>query len=256
AINASLSQGWALKKVFDNSRQIRMSVFDVIETLVIAAVLAVVVVYFFLGSFQSTFITGISLPTVIITTFFALWMFDFTLNVMTLLGLTLAVGLLLDDAIVVRENIWNKIEAGQDPKTAAYTGTKEVFVAVLATSVTVLATFIPVAFIPGIVGKFFAAFALTVCISMVVSTFDALTVAPTLSAMMVPSHGDEKKKLNIFLRAAEACGNVVQDILDHLLRMTMAHPARVLAIAGVSFALSLALVPKVGFTFLPEDDSG
>ena len=106
----------------------------------------------------------------------------FTLNIMTLLGMTLSVGLILDDAIVIRENIWSKIEHGMDAKSAALYGTKEVMLAVLATSLTVLAVFYPVTFIPGIVGRFFAAFAMTVCIGIVLSTFDAVTMAPMLSA--------------------------------------------------------------------------
>ena len=253
-IEKSLPNGMKIVEVYDGARRIKMSVSDVFETMVIAAILAVVVVFVFLGSVQSTFITGISLPTVIVTSMFALWALGFTLNIMTLLGLTLAVGLLLDDAIVVRENIWKKIEEGMPPKQAAFDGTKEVFIAVIATSLTVLATFIPVAFIPGIVGKFFAAFALTVCVCVVLSTFDAITVAPTLSAYMVA--GSKNRGRPKLLKLTDALGEFFVGLYVGWLKRAIYRPWLSLAGSAILFFGSLVLVPKLGFTFLPADDSG
>ncbi len=252
-IGKQLPENLEVVTAYDGARKIKMSVADVIETLIIAAILAVVVVYFFLGSWQSTFITGISLPAVIINSFFALYMFGFTLNVMTLLGLTLAVGLLLDDAIVVRENIWNKLEKGMAPREASIEGTREVLVAVLATSLTVLAVFIPVTFIPGVVGRFFAAFALTVVICVIFSTIDALTVAPTLSALMVPK---ESGKPWWLLRFFNAIGNRCSIFYQRTLFLVLQRPGRTLAVSGAIFVSSLFLMKWIGFTFMPADDSG
>jgi HAE1 family hydrophobic/amphiphilic exporter-1 len=253
-IRSSLSSGADLEIVYDGSRVIRAALFDVIESLIVAAILAFVVVYFFLGSIQSTLITGIALPCTIVVTFFALYIFGFTLNIMTLLGITLAVGLILDDAIVVRENIWSKIEEGLPPRQASEEGTKQVYQAVLATSLTVLATFIPVAFIPGIVGRFFAAFALTVCIGIIVSTFDALTMAPMLSAHMKQS--SHKGVPNIALRAFEKGWQAFEHRYKVILTWSLQHPKWILIGAAAIFVSSLILPKFIGFTFLPANENG
>jgi HAE1 family hydrophobic/amphiphilic exporter-1 len=257
SIAASLDAGLALSKVYDGSRMIRMSVHDVIETIVIAGVLAIVVVYFFLGSLQSTLITGIALPCTVIASFFVLHASGFTLNIMTLLGLTLSVGLILDDAIVIRENIWNKIEAGLPAKEAAFVGTKEVMVAVLATSLTVLAVFFPVSFIPGIVGRFFAAFALTVCIGIILSTFDAVTMAPMLSANLMRDHAKkDHSKPNRILAKTEAFGSVVAAGYARMLKWCLGHPKSTIFTSMIIFVVSIGMLSKVGFTFLPENEAG
>lgn len=247
-----------LRPVFDGARPIRNTLHDVSETLLIAAILAVIVVYFFLGSAQSTFITGLALPTTMIGICTALYLFDHTLNIMTLLGITLSVGLILDDAIVVRENIWTKMEMGLKPREAALKGTEQVYTAVLATSLTVLAVFIPVTFIPGVVGKFFAAFALTVCFGVIYSTFDALTMAPMLSAHWVHERkeGEEKKRPNIFLRIAEDFGTNIAQKYERILNWALRSP-RIVIFASIGlFLASLVLGRFIGFTFLPQDENG
>lgn len=259
ALGKTLPRGLKLTMIYDGAKMIRNSVHDVIETIEIAAVLAVIVVYFFLGSFQSTLITGLALPCTIIASFFALRLAGFTLNIMTLLGISLSVGLILDDAIVIRENIWNKIEQGLDAKTAAVEGTREVIVAVLATSLTVLAVFFPVTFIPGVVGRFFAAFAFTVCIGIIMSTFDAVTMAPMLSAnLMRATHSKDGHvaKRNFALRFTEYMGGGVAVAYAWLLDRCLRHPAKTLIVAVAIFVGSIALLGKVGFTFLPDDESG
>lgn len=250
---------YKLDLVYDGSRSIRNTLYDVVETLVIAAVLAVLVVYFFLGSLQSTLITGLALPTSIIGTFLALYLFDYTLNIMTLLGITLSVGLILDDAIVVRENIWAKLEAGFDPKTAALEGTRQVYTAVLATSLTILAVFVPVMFIPGIVGKFFAAFAVTVCFGVIFSTFDAITMAPMLSAYLVSRHQKESPKpvkFKALKSTIESINNSAHASYQRFLTLALSHPGKVLLISVAIFFVSIYLGKYVGFTFLPQDESG
>ncbi len=256
-LSNSLPEGVKVVPVYDGARFIRASVHDVIETIAIAGVLAIFVVYFFLGSIQSTLITGIALPSTIIASFFVLQVFGFTLNMMTLLGMTLSVGLILDDAIVIRENIWAKIEHGMDAKSAALHGTKEVFIAVLATSLTVLAVFFPVTFIPGIVGRFFSAFAMTVCIGIILSTFDGLTIAPMLSANIMRSqslaHIHEK---NVALRAFDRIWDHFGDAYAKLLKICLRHPGYTILAAIAFFVGSVFMLKQVGFTFLPEDESG
>lgn len=258
-INSASTDGLKMEPVYDGAKTIRLTLHDVIETLFIAAILSIIVVYFFLGSVQSTLITGLALPTTIIGTFFALYVFGYTLNIMTLLGLTLAVGLILDDAIVVRENIWNKIEQGLPPIQASLEGTRQVYTAVLATSLTILAVFIPVTFIPGVVGKFFAAFAITVCFGVIFSTFDAVTMAPMLSAHLISTQknpGRHEKKLNPLLRITEGWGKVVSKFYGRLLHRALSAPLLVLILAGGIFATTVYLGKYVGFTFLPQDESG
>jgi HAE1 family hydrophobic/amphiphilic exporter-1 len=255
---SALPSGLKLESVYDASKLIRMSVHDVIETIVIAAILAVVVVYCFLGSLQSTLITGLALPCTIIASFFVLNAQGFTLNMMTLLGLTLSVGLILDDAIVIRENIWNKIEQGMAAKQAAFEGTREVMVAVIATSLTVLAVFFPVAFISGIVGRFLAAFALTVCIGIVLSTFDAVTMAPMLSANLMRHKPGEAHpaKRGFLLERLEHFGGTVANGYGRLLNWCLRHPKTTIASSAGMLVLSIYLLKYVGFTFLPDNEAG
>ncbi len=255
SLEGKMPRNVKLEMVADNSRLIRLTIHDVVETLVIAGVLAIIVVYFFLGSLQSTLITGFALPTTILSTFFALYAFGFTLNTMTLLGLTLAVGLILDDAIVVRENIWDKIEKGLPPKQAALEGTREVFLAVLATSATVLATFLPVTLIPGIVGRFFNSFALTVCFAVIFSTFDALTMAPMLSTYLI-SKGAHAHRKNFVLRKFDELWHTATKGYSVLLRWCLRHRLIVVVLAIALFAVSIRLMKQVGFSFIPEQESG
>lgn len=258
SVSAMLPDGLQLEQVYDGSNFIKMSVFDVIETIVIAAILAIVVVYCFLGSLQSTLITGLALPCTLIATFFVLNATGFTLNMMTLLGLTLSVGLILDDAIVIRENIWNKIEQGLNPQEASFEGTKEVAVAVLATTLTVLAVFFPVTFISGIVGRFLSAFAMTVCVGIVLSTFDAFTMAPMLSANLMREQGGMKShaERNRFLQYLEDMGSVISRWYESLLRASLRRPWVTLVLSLVVLVGSVYSMKYVGFTFLPDDESG
>lgn len=267
-LNNTLPQGIKMESIYDGAKQVRMNLDDVMESMVIAAILAIFVVYFFLTSLQSTFITGIALPMTLINSVFGLYMAGGTLNTMTLLGLTLAVGILLDDAIVVRESIWRKIEEGHAPKEAAYLGTKEVFTAVIATSLVILATFLPVTLIPGIVGKFLAAFAITVCLTILFSTFDALTMAPMLSAYLVSKKDKKESSENLSiwgyvarpLKRFEAWSNKTTDrmtvIYETMLRWSLERPAKVLLMAVGVFILSLFMAKLVGFTFQPPSEFG
>ena len=171
-----------LSPLRDGALWINQNVDDVKETISIGILLVIVVVYFFLGNARSTLITSLALPNSLLGAFILMNLAHFTINLMTLLALSLSVGLLIDDAIVVRENIFRHIERGESPWKAALLGTKEVNLAVLATSAVVIAVFLPVGFLSGTIGAFLGQFGLTMCFAMGISLFDALTIAPMLSA--------------------------------------------------------------------------
>ena len=167
-----------LTLIYDGAKIVRMNLDEVRITILIGIVLAIIVVYLFLGNLRSTFITGIALPNSILGAFILMYIMGYTINVITLLALSLTVGLLVDDAIVVRENIFRKLEAGMKPAEAAEKGTTEVMLAVIATTLTIMAVFVPIGFLSGIVGQFFKQFGFTIVFAMAISLFDALTVAP------------------------------------------------------------------------------
>ncbi|MDR3275261.1 MAG: efflux RND transporter permease subunit [Endomicrobium sp.] len=195
-----------LTVVSDLARGTRNNIEDVKSAILEGVFLAIVVVYFFLGSWRSTFITVLALPNSLIGSFVFMHIFGFSLNVISLMSLSLAVGLLIDDAIVVRENIFRHYEEGADPVKAAIDGTNEVTLAVIATTSTVIAVFLPVAFLSGIMGQFFKEFGLTVVFAMGISIIDALTIAPMLSAYIIPEHN---KNVLIKSNIGKAWGYVI-----------------------------------------------
>ncbi|MCE9597858.1 MAG: efflux RND transporter permease subunit [Spirochaetia bacterium] len=242
-----------LVMVRDGSRWIRANVEDVGFAIVFGILLTVIVVYLFLGNLRSTIITGLALPNSLLGSFILMYIMGFTVNVMTLLALSLAIGLLIDDAIVVRENIFRKMEEGMHPVQAAEEGTSEVTLAVVATTATVLAVFFPIGFLSGIVGQFFKQFGLTVCFAMIISLFDALTIAPMLSAYFAgKTHG----KPNLVVRAFRR----FQDGLDHqyerIMHLGLRRPWAVLAVTTVIVIGSFATLGAVKKTFLPPNDQG
>ncbi len=174
--------GLDYKVVADSSKGIRASIKDVVRTIIEGAALAVLIVLLFLGSFRSTVITGLTLPITLLGTLTFIWAFGFSINMMTLLALSLSIGLLIDDAIVVRENIVRHTELGKDHVTAALEGTKEIGLAVLATTLTIVAVFLPVAFMGGLIGRFFYQFGVTVSTAVLISMFISFTLDPMLSA--------------------------------------------------------------------------
>jgi HAE1 family hydrophobic/amphiphilic exporter-1 len=202
-----------LTLISDQARGVRMNIDDVRSTIIEGIFLAIIVVYFFLGSWRSTLITALALPNSLIGSFVFMYVFGFSLNVLSLMSLSLAVGLLIDDAIVVRENIFRHYEEGSDPVKSAIDGTNEVTLAVIATTSTVIAVFLPVAFLSGIMGRFFKEFGLTVVFAMIISVIDALTIAPMLSAYIIQEHGTTKALKKSKLRKIKA---IIVKIFRHL----------------------------------------
>ncbi len=259
------NQGVTFSVLRDGARAIRANVYDVVESIVIGIILTVIVVYFFLGSGRSTFITGLSLPTSLIGAFFLMSLAGFTVNIMTLLALSLAVGLLIDDAIVVRENIFRHAEMGKTPMQAASEGTKEVTLAVVATTFAVIAVFAPIGFLSGIVGQFFKQFGLTVCFAMLISLFDALTTAPMLSAYFAVSaddgHGKPKRGLwgrtmGQLLAAFDRFQTWLERGYEKIAGGALRFPLVTLASAALIFGISVWSVKFIPKTFLPPNDTG
>lgn len=248
----------------DGSNLIQANVDDVYESIFIGIALTILVVFFFLGSGRSTIITGLALPNSLLGAFFLMWMAGFSINVMTLLALSLAVGLLIDDAIVVRENIFRHVEEGMNSIKAASFGTAEVQLAVVATTLSVIAVFAPIGFLKGVVGQFFKEFGLTVCFAMAISLFDALTIAPMLSAYFVaPSHDKKNKKKGIYetyvggaLRAFDRFQTRLENFYVRTLGWTLKNPIKIILGATALFILSLAITKFIPKTFLPAQDTG
>ncbi|NDG84417.1 MAG: efflux RND transporter permease subunit [Proteobacteria bacterium] len=250
-----------IKVVRDGSVYIRANVTDMKESITIGIALAVIVVFFFLQNARSTLITALALPNSLLGAFVLMWASGYTINLMTLLALSLSVGLLIDDAIVVRENIFRHIEMGKKPMQAALEGTKEVTLAVVATTLTVVAVFGPVAFLKGVVGQFFKQFGFVICFAMLISLFDALTIAPMLSAYFASkrAHGRPGFFERLFawpLARFETAQRWMEDNYESFLKTVMKAPGRTLAIAGVLFVLSFASGKFVPKTFLPPQDAG
>lgn len=247
-----------VEPVRDTAKPIRLNILDVTESISLGVVLCVIVVLFFLGSFRSTFITGMALPNSLLGGFIIMAAMGFTINILTLLALSLAVGLLIDDAIVVRENIFRHLEMGKTPKQAALEGTKEVALAVTATTLVVIAVFGPIAFLEGIVGQFFRQFGLTVCFTMLISLFDAFTVAPMMSAYLATSdlHGKKKGFWASVFGAFDRGQTWLENKYAKVLQFVIAHRLVTLGGAVLVFFASMSLVAFIPKTFLPNPDNG
>ncbi len=254
-----------IKIIRDGSVWIRNNVNDVYESIIIGVILAVVVVYFFLANGRSTIITGLALPNSLIGAFVLMAIAGFSINILTLLALSLSVGLLIDDAIVVRENIFRHLEMGKRPIQAALDGTGEVRLAVIATTLTVIAVFGPLGFLKGIVGQFFKQFGLTVCFAMAISLFDALTIAPMLSAYFAGrTHQRNPNSLfgRTIGRAVDAFSRF-QDGMDDAYEVFLSRWLKRRGGAGLLigasilvFILCMASAIFIPRTFLPNPDAG
>jgi HAE1 family hydrophobic/amphiphilic exporter-1 len=259
-IEPELPSGTTLSITQDGGEEAQTNLNNVIDALIFGAGLTVFVVYVFLNSWRSTLITALSLPTSAIAAFIAVWLCGFTLNFMTLLGLSLAIGVLIDDAIVVRENIVRHMERGEDRITAARNGTAEIGLAVTATTFSIMAVFVPVAFMGGVAGEWFRPFAVTVTTSVLVSLFISFTLDPMLSAYWGDPPGyahREQRGLSLWLTRfntwfdsqATRYGRVIAWALKHRLSMGL------IAVGCLGGAIGLQAAFG-GSEFLPKTDSG
>jgi len=248
--------------VKDGAKRIRANVYDVYESILLGIFLTIIVVYLFLGSFRSTVITGLALPNSLIGAFILMLVAGFTINIMSLLALSLAVGLLIDDAIVVRENIFRHLEMGKTPEQAALDGTREVRLAVIATTLAILAVFGPIGFLQGVTGQFFKEFGLTICFAMLISLFDALTIAPMLSAYFAGApHGTPPATLvgrwnRRILSSFDRFQSRLEDLYERVLHFTLRRPKTVIALNVMVFIFSIWSARFIAKTFIPAPDNG
>src|SRR6266850_1168208 len=255
-VRKQLPAGAELRLLRATSDFVQRSADNVKHTILEGGLLTVLIVFLFLGSWRSTIITGLALPISVIATFVALYAFGFTLNYMTLMALSLCIGLLIDDAIVVRENIVRHIHMGKNHYAAAREGTEEIGLAVLATTFSIVAVFIPIAFMSGIVGKFFFAFGITVVAAVLVSLFVSFTLDPMLSALWrdPPEGARQLPVVGPVVRGFDVVLERVHAIYDRLLRAALAHRIVTIVIALASLGIAIPLANIVGTEMMPQAD--
>lgn len=265
SLGAELPPGMRLEQIADGSRPIRVSVDNVRRTLIEGALLTVLIVFLFLNSWRSTVITGLTLPIALIGTFFFMNLFGFTINMITLMALTLSVGLLIDDAIVVRENIVRHVQMGKTPFNAAMEGTQEIGLAVLATTLSIVAVFLPIGFMGGIIGKFFHEFGITMVAAVLISMFVSFTLDPMLSSVWhdpeIEKHGKAGAPRTLYDRTIgrvtgwfDRFQDDLADTYQGALRWSLRHKIATLTLALSTFVGSLAIVPLLGTEFVPTAD--
>ena len=255
------SKGYEIRIVNDQSDYIQAAINAVEEHLIVGSILATLVVLAFLLNWRSTFISALAIPASIIATFGLMWILGFTLNVLTLLALTLSVGIVIDDAIVVLENIYRFIEEkGMPPFQAAIEGTQEIGLAVLATSLSLIAVFLPVAFMSGIVGRFMNSFGVTMSCAILVSLIVAFTLTPTLSARMLKAPNKKKVVDGQVGKDGERHGHTsgffghIDAVYTVMLKWSMGH-RWVIGLVCLAAMFSMPFVVKpIPKNFLPDDD--
>ena len=259
-LQPELPPGTRIEIVRDGSIMIRDSVRDVQETLILGGILTIFIVFLFLNSWRSTVITGLTLPISVISSFIIMNFLGMTLNVLTLMALSLAIGLLIDDAIVVRENIVRHLERGQDHFEAAREGTSEIGLAVLATTFSIVAVFVPVAFMKGIVGRFFFQFGMTVAFAVLISLFVSFTLDPMLSSRWYDPDIERKGKRHLVARVLDRFNNWFDRTADRyriVIAWTLGHRKTVLLTAFLSLVAGLVVFKFfLQSEFFPGYDQG
>jgi HAE1 family hydrophobic/amphiphilic exporter-1 len=257
-VRGTLPPGVKLDVVRDAGERVHNSVRNVEEALIEGALLTVFVVFLFLNSWRSTVITGLALPVSVLSSFIAVWAFGFTLNTMSLMGLSLAIGILIDDAIVVRENIVRHVEMGKDHVQASHEATDEIGLAVAATTFSIVCVFVPVAFMQGIAGQWFKPFALTIACSVLVSLFVSFSLDPMLSAYWPDPQLEAHERKNPVARTLDrfnAWFDRQADRYKGVIAWALDHRLAVLGIVAVAFFGAIALqVLFGGGGFIPESD--
>ena len=260
-----LPPGLKLEQITDGSRQIRVSVDNVRRTLIEGAGLTVLIVFLFLNSWRSTVITGLTLPIALIGTFLFMNMFGFTINMITLMALSLCVGLLIDDAIVVRENIVRHVQMGKTPYQASLDGTQEIGLAVLATTLSIVAVFMPIGFMGGIIGKFFHEFGITIVAAVLISMFVSFTLDPMLSSIWhdpsIEEHGKHHAPVTFYDKTIgrvtgwfDHATDWLVDAYQTILRWALVHKLATVGLAIGIFVASIFMVPLLGTEFVPKSD--
>lgn len=245
--------------IADQAHFIRNNISRLRGHLILGGLLAVMVIFVFMLDWRSTLISAVALPASVIATFFVMWQLGFTLNIMSMLALTLSIGLLIDDSVVVRENIFRHLEKGVDPITAARKGTSEIALAVFATTMTIVAVFVPIAFMGGLIGKFFKEFGLTVAAAVLMSLVVSFTIDPMLSARLaqkIDHNRHEKMRAHWFYGPPTRFFEAMDHTYRVVLTWALSHRITVVLLAlGVFFA-SLTLPAFMGKEFFTRGDQG
>lgn len=251
-VQKELPQDLQLELVLDNTRYIQRSVFELSETLILSISLVVVILFLFFRESKSALRPLIDLPVSLVGSLFVMYLCGFSINLLTLLALILATGLVVDDGIVVAENIFRKVEKGMSPSQAAISGTREIFGAVLSTSLTLAAVFVPLVFIPGFVGLLFREFALTLCAAVLISALVSLTLTPLLSSRFI----SPKAQHSAFYVWSEPFFRSMEDNYRLRLQKFMYKPWKALVILLVCLALILGIKPLLPSELAPLEDRG
>ncbi len=250
-LRETLPEGMEIINSYDTSVFIRGAISEVYKTLFLAAGLVVLVIYIFLGSLRSMLVPAVTVPISILSTFIALYFLGFSVNLLTLLALVLSIGLVVDDAIVVLENVYRRIENGESKLVAAYKGTRQVGFAVIATTLVTIAVFVPVTFLEGDLGRLFTEFSITLIAAVSFSTFVALTLCPMIASKILKK--EKKNKVNLYV------DNSLEKLRRNykkVLHVAIKHPYKML---GLFFALGLAgyvLLKAVPSEYTPKEDRG
>ena len=251
-IKPTLPADISLSLMMDQSGNIKASVHSVLEHLVLGGILAGIMVFFFMGSLRSTFISFLAMPISIIGSFIFMNMAGFTIDTMTLLGLLVAVGIVIDDAIVMLENIFRHMEKyGKSPKVAAIDGSHEITSTVVATTLSILVIFLPLAYMSGIVGRIVNSYGMTVVFAIALSGVVALTLTPMLCAKMLKQ--EKKTKLDLFV---DGVNKKLVDWYIPLLDWSIHHRKIMVSLACLCLVLLVPMLARVGGEFMPTDDSG
>jgi HAE1 family hydrophobic/amphiphilic exporter-1 len=263
-IHKTLPPGMELNIAFDQSDFINRSINEVKGHLIIGGFFAVLAVFLFLRNWRTTLISALALPVSIIATFTIMKAFDFTFNNMSMLALSLSVGILIDDAIIVIENIYRHIEEGMEPREAAAFATSEIGTAVMATTLAIVAIFLPVAFMKGIIGRFFWQFAMTVVFSVMVSLIVSFTLTPMLASILLKQKKRETAAivpsrfpfLSRIGNGLEKVYKKTETAYRHILLFSLGYRKTVLVLALFIFAFSLYITKFIGKEFVPAEDQG
>ncbi|MDL2354984.1 MAG: efflux RND transporter permease subunit [Pseudomonadota bacterium] len=258
-LQKSLAADIHLKIMEDQAERVQSQLDNVKETIIEGALLTMLIVFLFLHSWRSTIITGLTLPISVMASFIAMKCFGFTLNFLTLMALSLCIGLLIDDAIVVRENIVRHLAMGKSHLRAAYDGTNEIGLAVMATTFAIVAVFVPIAFMQGIIGRFFLQFGITVAVAVLVSLFVSFTLDPMLSSLWPDPVKDRFKYVPWLGRLMEKIEHGIDRVhvwYGRTLALALRWRKSTLALALALFVGSLALIPLIGGEMFPETDNG
>lgn len=235
---------------FDNTKFIRASINEVKQTVYEAFILVIIIIFLFLRDWRVTLVPCIVIPVSLIGSFFIMYLFGFSINVLTMLAVVLAVGLVVDDAIVMTENIYIRIERGMSPKEAGIEGAKEIFFAVISTTITLVAVFFPIVFMEGTTGRLFREFSMVISGAVIISAFSALTFTPMLATKLLK----QKKKKNAFYRATEPFFEGMNNMYERSLKYVLRHRMWILPLIALMLVLIVVLWGKIPSEMAPLED--